>query len=106
MSLRRYANNVTFFPCQFQMIATIKLFVTNDLAQLTKTDFEACAPRFSDDRYTKTFFGKSAASVDCGTSGVHDLTPGGSSLVRHGWFCSNEYIMKNVEGTHKCGKYH
>ena len=89
-----------------QMTATIELAVTSDLAQITKGDYDACAPCFNDTSYTGSFFATPATSVDCGTSGVHNLTRGDQFLVRHGKSCSTGYVLENVGNTDKCGRYH
>ena len=90
----------------FQMTATIKLAVTSDLAQITKSDFSVCALRFNEASYTGLFFANPATSVNCGASQIHNLTRGNPSLVQNDMACSSGHIVKKVGGKDKCGMYH
>lgn len=87
------------------MNAIIYLAVTNDLAQITQGDYDACKPRFDDDAYTGSFFADPATFVDCGTAGIQNLTQT-HSLVRSGKTCSIGSVVQSVGGTDKCGRYH
>lgn len=89
-----------------QMNATIKLAVTNDLAQISLDDLAACAPRFNQADYSASFFASPATLVKCGTSVYENLTHSDSYLVRSGKSCPTKYFLENVGGTDKCGRYH
>ena len=88
------------------MTAIIKLAVTNDLAQITQGDYDACELHFNDASYTGSFFADPAIFVDCGAAGIQHLTRESHSLVRSGKTCSIGSVVQSVRGTDKCGRYH
>ena len=88
------------------MTATIHLAVTNDLAQITQGDYDACEPRFNDAAYTGSFFADPATFVDCGDAGILNLTLESHSLVHRDKTCSTGSVVRSVGDTDKCGRYH
>lgn len=88
------------------MTAIVKLAVTNDLAQITQGDYDACEPRFNDASYTGSFFADPATSVHCGDAEIQNLTRVTHSLVHSGKTCTIGSVVQSVGGTDKCGRYH